>query len=430
MSRLSLFLAAAVFAAPAAAQDDAAAQQKAYEEYQKQQAKLLEEMGKKATHEQIAEVKVTGASGHALQTLCLDKDGRVLGVVAPPRGYGAAQKNVTSEIHVFTPEGKAAGKWKIPFHAHSINAAPDGTVFVAGDGRVARFDRDGKALGEPVELPHVAELLKDKDALRAKAEARLKKEKEQNEASMKQIKKQFEDKIAELEKKKEEDRSKTEKRQLEQYKAILKSYAENDNYYAKRTVENVLADMTGRLRVINGIAVGEADVFVACGETEGWGYAVWRMDHDLKNAKKVLGDIGGCCGQMDIQVQGKELLVAENTKHQFAKYDLDGKRLGGYGKRGQDTDVSGFGGCCNPMNVRGCCGDVLTAESEGVVKRFGADGKFQGVVGTVKIAGGCKNVAVGANADGSKVYFCDQPGSRFFILAKKGEKKPETTGGR
>ena len=432
MSPVCKLLAAVVLVAPLAAraQDDAAAQQKAYEEYQKQQALMLEKLAKNATHEQIAEVKVTGSNGHALQTLCLDKDGRVLGVVAPPRGYGAPMKNASAEVHVFSPEGKPVTKWKVPFHAHAINAGPDGTVYVAGDAKVARFDKDGKTLGEPVELPHVAELLKDKDALRAKAETRLKKEKEQNEASMRQIKKQFEDKIAELEKKKEADLTKTEKRQLDQYKAILKSYAENDSYYAKRTVDSVLADMTGRLRIINGIAIGDSDVFVACGETEGWGYAVWRMDRDLKNPKKVLAEIGGCCGQMDIQVQGKDLLVAENTKHQFAKYDRDGKKLGGFGKRGTDTDPAGFGGCCNPMNVRGCCGDVLTAESEGVVRRFGADGKFQGVVGTVKIAGGCKNVAVEANADGSKVYFCDQPGSRFFILAKKAEKKTEAPGSR
>ena len=68
---------------------------------------------------------------------------------------------------------------RLPFHAHSINAGPDGTVYVAGDAKVARFDRDGKSLGDPVELPHIADLLKDEKALRAKAEVALKREKEQ-----------------------------------------------------------------------------------------------------------------------------------------------------------------------------------------------------------------------------------------------------------
>jgi hypothetical protein len=147
------------------------------------------------------------------------------------------------------------------------------------------------------------------------------------------------------------------------------------------------------------------------------------MDRDLKNPKKVLGDVGGCCGQMDVQAMGKDLLVAENTKHQFARYDRDGKKLGGYGKRGEDTNPACFGGCCNPMNLRASGGDILTAESEGVVKRFSGAGEFREVVGAVKIAGGCKNVAVAASADGSKVYFCDQPGGRFFILAKRADKK-------
>jgi hypothetical protein len=423
---LPLLSAAALLAVarPTLAQDDP---QKEYQDYQKKQAQVLADLAKKASHEQVAEVKIPKTGTQGLQTLCLDADGRVLAVVAPPRGYGAPVKNATAEVHVYSPDGKPVTTWKVPFHAHAINAGPDGTVYVAGDAKVARFDKAGKPLGEPVELAHVAELLKDKDALRKTAEARLKKEKEQNEASMKEIKKQFADRIKKLEEKKAEDRTKTESRQLEQYKMILKQYEESDTYYAKRTVDDVLNDMVGRLRIINGIAVGEADVFVACGETEGWGYAVWRMDRDLKNPKKVLGDIGGCCGQMDVQVMGKDLLVAENTKHQFARYDRDGKKLGGYGKRGEDTNPACFGGCCNPMNLRACGADILTAESEGVVKRFTGAGEFKEVVGTVKIAGGCKNVAVAASADGSRVYFCDQPGSRFFILAKRADKKADTS---
>jgi len=55
--------------------------------------------------------------------------------------------------------------------------------------------------------------------------------------------------------------------------------------------------------------------------------------NDLKNAKEILSGVGGCCGQMDIQVHGADLLVAENTKHQFARYDREGKRLGGWGGR-------------------------------------------------------------------------------------------------
>jgi len=421
VTRFSFLFAIALVTAggPGFAQDDDI---KAQREYEAQQAKIRADLAKKATHEQTAEIKVTGAApGTALQTLCLAADGKVLALVAPPRGYTAPVKNVSSEVQVYSPDGKLLTSWKLGFHAHSINAGPDGTVYVAGDARVARFGKDGKAIGEPAELAHVTTLLKDKDALRAKAEVSLKREKEQMAKSMGEAKKQFTEQVKRLEAKAEADRTKTEQRQLTQYKALLKNYEENETFYAKRTVEDVLGGLVGRLRIINGVAVSDSHVFVACGETEGYGYAVWRMDRDLTNPKQILSAIGGCCGQMDIQVQGGDLLVAENTRHQFARYDRDGKKLGSYGKRGQDTDPACFGGCCNPMNVRaaGSSGDVFTAESEGVVKRFSASGEFAGVVGTVPVNGGCKNVAIGVSADGSRVYFCDQPGGRFFILARR-----------
>ena len=41
------------------------------------------------------------------------------------------------------------------------------------------------------------------------------------------------------------------------------------------------------------------------------------------------------------------------------------------------------------------------------------------VVGTVKISGGCKNVAIAASQDGKTLFFCDQPESRIFILKEK-----------
>lgn len=420
MSVRHLLVAVLVAAGSAAVADDDP--QKAAEEYQKQQAKLLAEIGKAATHQQAAEIKVAGVEkGHTLQTLAVDQNGRVVALVAKARGYGAPVPGATGEVHVFAPDGKPVKNWRVPFHAHSINVGPDNTIYVAGDAQVAKFAPDGKPVGDPVELAHVTDLLKDQDAFKTKAAARLEKEKKQMGESMKEAKKQFEERIKKIEDKKEADRTKTEVRQLEQAKQILKSYDQSAEFYEKRTVEDVMKETIGRLRIINGIAVSDTDVFVACGETEGFGYGVWRMDRDLKNPKKVLGEIGGCCGQMDIQVQGPDLLVAENTKHQFARYSRDGKKLGSYGKRGQDTDPACFGGCCNPMNVRAASssGDVFTAESEGVVKRFSPAGEFRGVVGTVKIGGGCKNVAIGASADGDKVYFCDQPGSRFFILAKK-----------
>ena len=54
------------------------------------------------------------------------------------------------------------------------------------------------------------------------------------------------------------------------------------------TVESILAAQSGRLRVINGIAVSEKDLFLVCGD-QGFGYAIWRTGHDFKDARRVLG---------------------------------------------------------------------------------------------------------------------------------------------
>lgn len=397
-----------------------------YKKYQEAQAKALAEMAKLASHAQTAEVKVIGSDKKTtMQTLTLTPDNRILALVAPPRSFGGVMKNGFGEVHVYDAEGKHADTWKIGFHAHSLNAAPDGTVYVAGDGKVLRFSKDGKAMGEPIELPHITELFKDKEALKKKAEETLKREKEQQVQMYKQVRKQFEAQIKKIEEIKEEDRTKAQTRQLDQAKQMIKTYEQMETQESKKTVQQVIDQMTGRVKTINGIAVSEKDVYIACGESAGWGYAIWRFDRDLTNPKQILKDVGGCCGQMDVQVSGDDVIVAENTKHQFARYDREGKKLGGYGKRGTDTDPACFGGCCNPMNTR-CStgsGDIFTAESEGVVKRFSSTGAFIGVAGTVKISGGCKNVAIGVSADGEKIVFCDQPGSRFFILTKKSDGK-------
>jgi hypothetical protein len=397
-----------------------------YKKYIEAQQKAMAEMGKLASHAQTAEVKVIGSDKKTtLQTLALTADNRILALVAPPRSFGAPTKDATGEIQVFDAEGKKTDTWKLSFHGHSVNVAPDGQVYVAGDGKVQRFSKEGKAEGEPVELPHITELFKDKETLQKKAEETLKKEQDQRVEMYKQARTQFEGQIKKIEDIKEEDRTKAQTRQLEQAKQLIKTYEQMEKQESKRTVKDVIDQMASRVRTINGIAISEKDVFVACGETAGWGYAVWRFDRNLKEPKQVVKDLGGCCGQMDVQVSGADLIVAENTKHQFARYDREGKRLGGFGKRGTEGDPACFGGCCNPMNTR-CStgsGDIFTAESEGVVKRFSSTGAFIGVAGTVKISGGCKNVAIGVSADGEKIVFCDQPGSRFFILAKKPEGK-------
>jgi hypothetical protein len=368
------------------------------------------------THERIKEVAVTGeTTGNSLQTLCLDGAGNVVALVAPAR-YGVKPASPVSEVQVFSPTGDPVRKWKVNFLAQSINAGPDGAVFVAGDGRIAKFDKAGQPVTE-IELPQVAALLKDSDKLRKQATEQLAQEVE----SYEQMAKQFKDQQDRL-KKKDTDGTLTqnEKAQLRALDQNVRIYDQMAKQTKSKSVDAVIVAMTSGLRTINALAVTEKDVFVVCGSTKGQGYAVWRMSPDFKDAKEIIPSVMGCCGQMDIQARGDDLFVAENCSHAVGKYTRDGKKLAAFGKKGQNLEPECFGGCCNPMNVRvGTDGSVYTAESEGFIKLFNSKGEYVTCVGAATLKGGCKNVAVAVSPDGEKVYFCDQPGSRILVLAKK-----------
>jgi len=290
----------------------------------------------------------------------------------------------------------------------------NGAVYVAGDGKLAKLSRDGKLL-KKLELPHMAELLKDKAAMRKSAEDQI----AQQKASRKQFLEQYRSQLERLTKKPEEQRSKTEKAQIKNYEAIIKSFEAQDDAN-EESVERIMQSIVGRVRVINSVAVSDEDVFLVSGQLTGYGYTVWRMGLNFENPKQIMTGWSGCCGQMDLQVSGRDILIAENTKHSFARYDRDGKPLGRFGSRGQESVAGCFGGCCNPMNLRATSsGDIYTAESEGIVKRFSPVGKAEAIVGRVKLTGGCKNVAVGASSDGKQIYFLDQPGSRIVVMSEK-----------
>jgi hypothetical protein len=364
----------------------------------------------------VAEIAVSGSDGKTkLQTLCTDNTGRILALVAPSRYGDAVEQKRPSEVQVLSPEGKTVGCWKVKFTAQAINVGPDDTIYVAGDGRVAQFDREG-TLQREVALPHMTALLKDSGELRRQAEEQIKRQKESFQQAIDRLKER-EKKLKEI---KPAERTDQQKKQLEQIASLLENYKASEKYYTKRTVDDIVASSIERLRRINSIAISAKDIFIVCGESKGYGYAIWRMDRDFQNPTSILSGLSGCCGQMDVQVFGEDLLVAQNTRHQCARYSRDGKALGAWGKRGTATASGCFGGCCNPMNVRATPqGNIITAESEGFVKCFSSKGDFLGLVGLARLAGGCKHVAFGVSPDAQRIYFCDQPGSRVLVLAKK-----------
>lgn len=368
------------------------------------------------SHEQVREIVLKPVNGNSLQAICPGANGQVLALMARPR-YGPptkAGKSAESEIRVLDADGQSVGSWKVNFVAQSLNRGPDGSIFVAGDGRIARFAGDGKLEAE-AEVPHLTKILADTAALRQKADEQLKEQIKSFDETVKSMK----DGLEALEKKDAADLTAEEKLQLKAYKQNLKAYEAAAAQYKKQTADDVVKELTARLRTINAVAADEKDVYVACGELKGYGYAVWRMDHAFQNPVQIVKGLSGCCGQMDIQCCNGELMVAENSRHRVVRYDRDGKKIGSFGKASRDGVGEGFGSCCNPMNLRVCDKGIFTAESEGPIKLFTPAGEFTGPVGTVKITGGCKNVSIAVSPDGNKVYFCDQPGGKILVLARK-----------
>lgn len=383
----------------------------------------------RATHRQSHQVVMRGLSYKTLtlKTFCLLPEGQIVGALGPAQNYGIGGKTGTrhvGEIQIVTPDGQKVRDWTIPFEPQAINCSPDGTIFVAGDGKLAKYTPEGQEIAV-IEAPHLAALLGDPEKLKEQAAAQLKAEQE----SYRTMAEDFEQQLREVEEKDPAERTKSEKRRLTQLKSMVKTYRQMAKMSERRTVESVVDELTTRLRTINSLAVSDEDVFYTCNETKGYGYAAWRTTRDFTEPKQIISGLSGCCGQMDIQCCDDELFVAENSRHRVIRYDRDGQQLATFGNKGQPK-AAGFGGCCNPMNLRITpAGEVITAESEGYVKRFTSTEQFVELLGVAKVSGGCKNVAVASSSDGSHLFFYDQQGSRVVVLEQKPvEVSAETTG--
>ncbi|MFN0018287.1 MAG: hypothetical protein ACKVP0_08515 [Pirellulaceae bacterium] len=421
------------------------------------------------THKELTKVTIRGKDGGTLQTFCVGAADQIYAVVSAPVTYGADVENRVKgggEIHVLSSEGKPVTQWTTAFTPQRIAADPSGNIYVGGSGRLAKYDKNGKLLSE-VDSPHVAAVMKDKENLREQATEQLKEQKEQYKQQVEQFNetlKSLEDQLKELKAAEDKDakkegaeikpaENKAEKKaekkpvpaaivfggvnqpgasqkqvlenQIRQYKQIITSYSTTVAQLDKKSVDDIINEITQRLQKIHSLTVSADNIYVTTAVTKGYGFAVWRTDMEFNNAKQVITGLSGCCGQMDVQARGDELWVAENSRHSVVHYSKDGKKLGSFGSRERESSGASFGGCCNPMNV--CFlpdGNILTSESEGKVKCFSPNGKYIGLAADAPISGGCKNVAIGSSKDGKYIYFYDLNGSQIIILAKQEDAKP------
>jgi len=232
--------------------------------------------------------------------------------------------------------------------------------------------------------------------------------------------KTYEDQLKQLESKKEEDLNDNERRAKLNFAANARAMKNYADQVKKRTVEEAVKQVTDRALKTHSICASDNEVFVVTPAMAGYGYAVWRTDAKLGQAKEIIKSLSGCCGQMDVQCCKGELYVAENSRKRVVRYDREGKQVSTFGKADREGEGENFGSCCNPMNL--CftkTGELYVAESNGVVKHFTPEGKYVGIVGVAKVDAGCKNSAVGVTSDDNRLFYIDIYKSQIIVLAKQ-----------
>jgi hypothetical protein len=421
----------------------------------------------KASYVQSGVIQPQSGQG-AILGFCVGARGGLVAVVgkkgrfgAGPQPAGGGQEAVQRVIW-FDADGAESQAIELDFAATCIASAPEGGFYVAGDGVVARLSAEGEEVlraatpgavlteeeraeleQSVVEKRDAAITAYDKQITRIQSaieELGEKKQKLEKPIEQPGTDQQSTDQPAGEEapdgEQSEADaaeeqraaaaKEKNRRRRLHTLQSQERRLSEQLNEFeamSRRARAQEPADLVHqalqKTRQVRAITAADDAVFVVLGESSGYGYAAWRLDGRLRNPEKVLAKLVGCCGQMDVQVIGDRLAVAANRKHCVELFDFDGETSGKAGARAaKGDDGAGFGGCCNPMNT---CpapdGTFLTSESNGLVKRFNADGEFVEIVGKAEVRGGCKNSAIAIEPDGKRLYYIDSSAGRVLVLA-------------
>jgi hypothetical protein len=310
----------------------------------------------KPSHREVAIIKVGRESGATLNNFCLDRSGNILACLQ-------GQATGRHSVEVYSPDGKRTKSWPVEAAPEAICLDQDGSVLVAGSGRIQRFDSEGKVLATAKTPATDAPLAPEEDL-----------------------------------------------------KELAKRFGEGSTEARLKRLQEALASR--RLNV-TGLGVAGNDVFLACPSTKDWTYCVYRLDKNFQNPKLIVEKLGGCCSQMDIQAGDGKVWVAHNGRHRVECHDRDGKLLSSFGKEDRKA-ADGFGGCCEPKNLRlRPGGEMLAAESGPpvAIKRFTAEGKFLGVVALPTFKLGCVRTTVDVSPDGKRYYVLNGEERAIHVFA-------------
>jgi hypothetical protein len=374
-----------------------------------------------ATHRQADVIKPARAGTTlTLHSFVLDREGNIVAAVAPnavPLGVMTTPTDAPRGwLQVYTPEKKLLREIPLPFAPSALALTPDGHYLVGGNGHLCKCTAEGKVVAQS----KITTLLKvDEAKLRDEVIADYKRDQKEYASSREAQLKAMRDQLARLEAKPAAERTPRDTARIRSMQMMLQSMSAE---VAEPSASRVAQLMQYRLR-IPSIAPAPDGVIVTLYRNRG--YEVWRTGSQFENPRRVMGDLRGCCGQMDVITDGERIITAENTKFRVGIYDLDGKNLSAFGERYKDGN-NGFGSCCNPMNVL-CCpnGDLITAESSiGHIKRFSADGKLQALIGRARIGGGCKHVALGFDQKRDRYYVQYQDMNHICVMLTNQEAAP------
>lgn len=371
----------------------------------------------KPTHQLIDKLDLTDEAGQTvvIRTFCVSPQGELLVAcggtktqyVRVGQGYERQRRTSPAQIRLVSSDGQTVSVVSTPFPADAINVGADGSVYIGGDGQVARFDKQMK-LVKSVDSPA-------KTLLLTQMQGQIEKARTSAQADVQRYQEKVDAVKAELA---EPDLSEEQKQSL---KRRLEFMGQRLDRLAARLEEaqtQVMESVKGKMDV-TGIACSGDDLFVCCDAVKGHGYAIYRMTTDLADAELITRGLSGCCGQLDIQAHDGKVYAAENSRMRVLCFDREGKKLSSWGKSARRAgSQEGFGSCCNPMNIRfGDDGICYTSEaSVGSIKRFTADGEYLGLVCNASDIPSCKHTPIGISPDGRRVYMLDSPKSRILVF--------------
>ena len=126
--------------------------------------------------------------------------------------------------------------------------------------------------------------------------------------------------------------------------------------------------------ILSEIAVHKNTILIADSGMQ----VIWRLNSELEVQGSINLDskIQTASSLLKIMVVKDQLHVVNSRRHRIDIYNLEGERLGSWGKKARD--VAGFSGCCNPVGLAvTASGSFITAErSQPRIKQFDQDGQF------------------------------------------------------